>query len=281
MVIKSDQVAPVLKWVGGKRQLLGALGPLIPKRFSHYCEPFFGGGAVLFALQPNKAIVNDLNHELIGVYEVIRDHADELIASLKTHENSPEYFYELRNLDRDPKAFLSLSKVERASRIIYLNKTCFNGLFRVNRQGEFNAPFGYYKNPNIVNESVLRAVNNYLNSAYVTFYSEDFTETLERISKGCFVYLDPPYDPVSDTASFTGYNRGGFDKGDQIRLKECCDNLTERGIKFMLSNSATEFIINLYNNYNVTFVEAKRAINSDSSKRGAVKEVLIRNYGTE
>ena len=281
MLRKNRLVLPFVKWVGGKRQLLDSITSLLPRRIQTYCEPFLGGGAVLFSLQPNRCIVNDLNHDLINVYEVIRDNVDLLIDSLKKHDNNIEYFYRIRDLDRDKDSYHAMSKVEKASRLIYLNKTCYNGLFRVNSSGEFNAPFGYYKNPNIVNESVLRAVNNYLNSAYVTFYSEDFTETLERISRGCFVYLDPPYDPVSDTASFTGYNRGGFDKGDQIRLKECCDNLTERGIKFMLSNSATEFIINLYNNYNVTFVEAKRAINSDSSKRGAVKEVLIRNYGTE
>ena len=280
MVIKSDQVAPVLKWVGGKRQLLGALGPLIPKRFSHYCEPFFGGGAVLFALQPNKAIVNDLNHELIGVYEVIRDQVDELISSLKTHENSPEYFYELRNLDRDPKSFLSLSKVERASRIIYLNKTCFNGLFRVNRQGEFNAPFGHYKNPNIVNEQVVRAVSRFFNSCKVTFYSEDFSSVLRRLDKGTFVYLDPPYDPLSDSSNFTGYSRGGFSRADQLRLKECCDELSAKGIKFMLSNSSTEFIRELYSDYYITTVDARRSINVKGDKRGPVHELVVRNYHT-
>ena len=280
MVIKSDQVAPVLKWVGGKRQLLGALAPLIPKRFTHYCEPFFGGGAVLFALQPNKAIVNDLNHELIGVYEVIRDHVDELIALLKTHENSPEYFYELRNLDRDPKSYLSLSKVERASRIIYLNKTCFNGLFRVNRQGEFNAPFGHYKHPNIVNEPVVRAVSRFFNSCNVTFYSEDFSSVLRRLDKGTFVYLDPPYDPLSDSSNFTGYSSGGFSRADQLRLKECCDELSAKGIKFMLSNSSTDFIRELYSDYNITAVDARRNINVKGDRRGPVRELVVRNYHT-
>lgn len=280
MVTKSDQVAPVLKWVGGKRQLLDALGPLIPKRFSRYCEPFFGGGAVLFALQPNRAIVNDLNHELIGVYEVIRDQIDELILSLRQHDNSPEYFYELRNLDRDPKEYLRLSKLERASRIIYLNKTCFNGLFRVNRQGEFNAPFGHYKNPNIVNETVLRAVSRFFNSCNVTFYSEDFSSVLRRLEKGTFVYLDPPYDPLSDSSNFTGYSRGGFSRADQLRLKECCDELSARGIKFMLSNSSTDFIRELYSDYNITTVDAKRCINVKGDKRGPVHELVVRNYRT-
>ena len=244
-------------------------------------EPFLGGGAVLFSIQPSKAIVNDLNEDLVSVYETIRDDLDALLDDLKKHENTQEYFYTLRDMDRDKGVYQAMSKVERASRLIYLNKTCFNGLFRVNSSGEFNSPFGHYKNPNIVNEPVLRAVNKYFTSCDVAFYSEDFAETLKRVNKGCFVYLDPPYDPVSDTASFTGYNRGGFDRNEQLRLKQCCDELTERGIRFMLSNSATDFIKDLYKDYRITIVKAKRAINVDASKRGAVEEVLIRNYGTE
>lgn len=238
-----------------------------------------GGGAVLFSIQPSKAIVNDLNGDLIAVYETIRDNVESLIESLKKHENTSEYFYAIRDMDRNKDVYQAMSKVERASRLIYLNKTCFNGLFRVNSAGEFNSPFGHYKNPNIVNEPVLRAVSKYLSSSKITFCNEDFAVTLERIGRGGFVYLDPPYDPVSDTANFTGYNKGGFDRNEQIRLKECCDELTRRGIKFMLSNSATDFIKELYKEYDISIVQAKRAINSDSSKRGAIEEVLIRNYG--
>lgn len=278
---RNKLVAPVVKWVGGKRQLLDEITPLLPKRITSYCEPFLGGGAVLFSIQPTKAIVNDLNEDLIIVYEVIRDDVDSLIASLKRHENTSEYFYAIRDMDRDRDSYRLLSKVEKASRLIYLNKTCFNGLFRVNSSGEFNSPFGHYKNPNIVNEPVLRAVNKYLNSCNIVFYSEDFAETLKRVGKGCFVYLDPPYDPVSDTASFTGYNKGGFDRSEQVRLKQCCDELNKRGVKFMLSNSSTEFIRDLYRDYNITTVKAKRAINSDARKRGAIEEVLITNYGIE
>lgn len=278
---KNKLVAPVVKWVGGKRQLLDEITPLLPKRITSYCEPFLGGGAVLFSIQPTKAIVNDLNEDLITVYEVIRDNVEALIESLKKHENTAEYFYAIRDTDRDKEAYRSMSKVEKASRLIYLNKTCFNGLFRVNSSGEFNSPFGHYKNPNIVNEPVLRAVSKYFNASNITFYSEDFAETLGRIGKSGFVYLDPPYDPVSDTASFTGYNKGGFDRNEQIRLKQCCDELTKRGVKFMLSNSATDFIKDLYKDYRITVVKAKRAINSDASKRGAIEEVLITNYGTE
>lgn len=278
---KNKLVAPVVKWVGGKRQLLDEITPLLPKRITCYCEPFLGGGAVLFSIQPSKAIVNDLNADLITVYEVIRDDVEALIESLKKHENTSEYFYALRDIDRDKVSYQSLSKVEKASRLIYLNKTCFNGLFRVNSSGEFNSPFGHYKNPNIVNEPVLRAVSKYFNTSNIAFYSEDFSKTLSRVHKGGFVYLDPPYDPVSDTASFTGYNKGGFDRSEQIRLKRCCDELTQRGVKFMLSNSSTEFIKELYQEYDITIVKAKRAINADASKRGAIEEVLVRNYGAE
>ena len=236
---KNKLVGPVVKWVGGKRQLLGEITPLLPKRIATYCEPFLGGGAVLFSIQPSKAIVNDLNGDLITVYEVIRDDVEALIESLKKHENTSEYFYAIRDMDRDKVQYQTLSKIEKASRLIYLNKTCFNGLFRVNSSGEFNSPFGHYKNPNIVNE------------------------------------------PVSDTANFTGYNKGGFDRNEQIRLKHCCDELTRNGIKFLLSNSATDFIKELYQEYDITIVKAKRAINVDASKRGAIEEVLIRNYGTK
>lgn len=278
---KNKLVSPVVKWVGGKRQLMNEITPLLPKRITSYCEPFLGGGAVLFSIQPSRAIVNDLNGDLIAVYEVIRDDVESLINDLQKHENTSEYFYAIRDMDRDKKAYQSMTKVERASRLIYLNKTCFNGLFRVNSLGEFNSPFGHYKNPNIINEPVLRAVNKYFTSSNITFYNEDFAATLNRVRKGGFVYLDPPYDPVSNTASFTGYNKGGFDKAEQVRLKQCCDELTRRGVNFMLSNSATDFIKELYEEYNISVVQAKRTINSDASKRGAVKEVLIRNYGIE
>lgn len=278
---KNRLVAPVVKWVGGKRQLLDQITPLLPKQFTSYCEPFLGGGAVLFSIQPRAAVVNDLNGDLILVYEVIRDDVDSLIASLKTHENTQEHFYAVRDQDRNREAYDAMSRVEKASRLLYMNKTCYNGLFRVNNSGEFNSPYGHYKRPNIVNEPTLRAVSRYLNTSDVVFYSEDFAATLERVPKGGFVYLDPPYDPVSDTASFTGYNKGGFDRSEQIRLKECCDALTRRGVKFLLSNSSTPFIRELYAAYTVTLVKARRAINSDGNKRGAIQEVLIRNYGVK
>ncbi|WP_286081173.1 DNA adenine methylase [Parablautia intestinalis] len=275
---KDHLVAPVVKWVGGKRQLLDDLTPLFPKRITSYCEPFLGGGAVLFKLQPDIAYVNDINSELIQMYEVIRDNVDELIALLGEHSNEEEHFYRVRDWDRDKKQYEQLTEVQKAARVIYLNKTCYNGLFRVNNAGEFNTPFGHYKNPNIVNEPVLRAVSSYFGRAQVTFSSVDYAQVLADVEKETFVYLDPPYDPVSGTANFTSYAKGGFDRQEQIRLRQCCDELNRHGIKFMLSNSATDFIIDQYAAYNITIVKAKRAINSDGTKRGQVDEVVVRNY---
>lgn len=271
-------VAPVLKWVGGKRQLLPEIRKYTPKDFSTYYEPFVGGGAVLFSIQPKKAVINDINSELINLYEVIRDDVDLLIEDLKKHKNDKEYFYNIRGMDRDREKYNKLTKIQKASRMHYLNKTCYNGLFRVNQAGQFNSPFGNYKNPNITNEIVLRAVSDYFNQANITFKCGDFEEGTKGIRRGAFVYFDPPYDPVSDSANFTGYSKGGFDREEQIRLKKLCDKLNDRGVRFLLSNSATDFIFDLYKDYHIEIIKAKRSINSNGNKRGEVDEVLVRNY---
>ena len=277
--MKNPLIQPVVKWVGGKRQLLQDLNPLLPKGIRSYCEPFFGGGAVLFHLQPKKAIINDVNIELMNMYSIIRDNVEELIEELSIHKNEEDYFYSVRDWDRDKAHYESLNNVIKAARLIFLNKTCYNGLFRVNSTGEFNAPFGRYKKPNIVNAPVLRAVSTYLQTNDVVINSTDYYEILKNIPASFFVYLDPPYDPVSDSSSFTGYNKHGFNKDEQIRLKNACDELDSRGVKFLLSNSATEFIKDLYSpKYNVTIVHAKRAINSVATRRGEVEEVVVRNY---
>jgi len=275
---KNKLVAPVLKWVGGKRQLLNVLTPLLPDKITTYCEPFVGGGAMLFDLQPKTAYVNDINDELINVYNVIKNDVEALILALQDFKNEAEFFYKVRDWDRFRLIYINRSDVERAARILYLNKTCYNGLFRVNNAGEFNSPFGNYRNPNIINAPTLRAVSSYFNNATVCLSSLDYRNVLKTLPKGSFVYLDPPYDPVSDTANFTGYSRGGFSQLDQIALRSACDELNARGIKFMLSNSATDFIKEQYSAYNITIVQAKRAINSDSKKRGEVDEVVVRNY---
>lgn len=274
---KNKLVMPFLKWVGGKRQLMSEIEPLMPSKISTYYEPFIGGGAVFLNQQPKKAVINDYNAELINVYKVVRDNVDELIEDLAKHKNESDYFYSIRMQDRQ-EGFDQLSELKRASRVIYLNKTCFNGLYRVNSSGEFNTPFGRYKSPNIVNETVLRAVSNYLNNNDIKLLSGDFENALKGIRKGAFVYLDPPYDPVSKSSNFTGYIEGGFDSDQQERLRDVCIKLNDKGVNFLLSNSATPFIKDLYKDFEIIEVDAKRHINSVASKRGSVAEVLVRNY---
>lgn len=272
-------LSPVVKWVGGKRQLLNYITPLLPKNFSTYVEPFVGGGAVLFNIQPKKAIINDYNAELINVYNVIKNNPDELISLLQEHEklNSQEYFYQIRSLDRSD-TYYSMSSIDKAARIIYLNKTCFNGLFRVNQAGQFNSPYGKYKNPNIVNRPLVLAMSKYFNNNDIRIMSGDYKEALKNLRRGAFVYFDPPYMPISSSSSFTGYTENGFGKQQQIELKEECDKLNRRGIKFLLSNSDHPLIRELYKDYEIIVVKAKRSINSKGNKRGEINEVLIRNY---
>ena len=274
---KNKLVAPVLKWVGGKRQLITQITELLPSRYATYYEPFIGGGAVFFHLQRKKVVINDFNSELVNVYKTIQSDVEALIEDLKKHKNESDYFYEMRALDRSD-TFSELTNIEKASRVLYLNKTCFNGLYRVNSSGEFNTPFGRYKNPNIVNEITLRAVHKYLKTNDITILNQDFASIFDNIKKNDFVYLDPPYDPVSKSSNFTGYNQGGFSTDDQIRLRELCDRLNKKGVKFLLSNSATDFIKEEYKDYQINIVKATRSINSNAKKRGAVDEVLIRNY---
>lgn len=272
-------VVPFLKWAGGKRQLMPEIREMLPDGVTThpYYEPFIGGGALFFELLPKRAVINDYNEELINVYTVIRDNPSELIEDLKRHKNTAEYFYKIRAIDRQP-LFSNLTRIERASRIIYLNKTCYNGLYRVNNAGEFNSPFGRYKNPNIVNEPVIKAVSKYLNSSQIQISSCDYALILKDIPTDSFVYLDPPYHPISESSSFTGYVQGGWDEGEQLRLRDVCNRLSERGIKFLLSNSASDFIREIYSDYNIHIVQAKRSVNSNPSGRGQVDEFLIRNY---
>jgi DNA adenine methylase len=278
MALMNKLARPFLKWAGGKRQLVPTIVVNhLPKKYNTYYEPFIGGGALLFSLQPKKAVISDSNSELINCYEVIRDSLDELTDDLRTHENEKKYYYAIRDWDRDEN-YKYKTLVERASRIIFLNKTCYNGLFRVNSQGQFNVPFGSYKNPNILDLAVLKAVSEYLNENQVKVLNQDFQEAVIDAKKGDFVYLDPPYDPVSDSASFTSYNINGFNRNEQIRLKETFDELTSRGCHVLLSNAYTAFIVDLYRNYNQIKISAIRAINSNGQKRGKIDEILVKNY---
>ncbi len=256
-----------------------SIAKLLPKDITErrYYEPFLGGGALLFFLQPQKAVIGDLNQELINVYKVVKNDLQPLLVDLAKHKNNAEYFYKIRSVDRTDE-FAKLLAVQRASRIIYLNKTCYNGLYRVNNAGEFNAPFGRYKNPNIVNQPTLKAVSRFLNDKNIVIECEDYEKLLQDADQRSFVYLDPPYHPISASSNFTGYVQGGWSKDDQVRLKNVCDELDSKGTKFLLSNSSASFIKDLYKQYHITSVKATRAINSNGFKRGKVEEVLIRNY---
>ncbi|MEX2785429.1 DNA adenine methylase [Streptococcus sp. H49] len=282
---KNILVAPVLKWAGGKRQLLPSIEPFIPKKISTYVEPFVGGGALLFHLQPKKAIINDFNKELMNVYQVIRENPDELISLLQKHqkENSEEYYYSVRSLDRD-EDYNKMPEIEKAARILYLNKTCYNGLFRVNSSGQFNAPYGKYKNPAIVNDIAIKAVSNYFNSVNLKLMTGDYRNALKGLRKDAFVYLDPPYMPISSSANFTGYTESGFDYSKQVELRDECVKLHKKGIKFLQSNSYTKEILELYSDssmFKIEVVQAKRSINSKANRRGDIAEVLIYNYEKE
>jgi len=276
---KNIMIAPIVKWVGGKRQLLSEIKPLIPKRITTYVEPFLGGGAVLFDMQPKKAVINDYNSELINVYKIVKDNPVKLLELLEKHKenNNEDYYYNVRALDRDSR-YKMMTDEEKAARIIYLNKTCFNGLFRVNQAGQFNSPYGRYKNPNIVNKPAILAMSSYFNENEVKIMCGDYKHSLKNLRKGAFVYFDPPYLPISSSSSFTGYTENGFTLENQIELRDQCDKLNERGIKFLLSNSDHEEIRELYKNYEIITIKARRSINSKGNKRGEINEVLIKNY---
>ncbi len=266
---------PLIKWVGGKRQLMHELLRNMPESYNRYYEPFVGGGALFFELQPFGGYISDMNEELINFYSVVRDNVHELISSLKKHEITKEYFLNIRNIDRTEK-YKNISNVEKASRFIYLNRTCFNGMYRVNSQGQFNVPFGHYKNPRIVD------TYNLINCSALLKKTEieccDFSLILNRVKKGDFVYLDPPYVPLSETSSFTSYTKDGFDIDMQIKLRDVCNELDSKGVMFMLSNSDTKLVKELYAPYDIKKVYAKRHINANAFGRGKISEILVRNY---
>ena len=249
----------------------------IPPAYGRYYEPFIGGGALLLTLQPDGATISDRNSELINCYQVVKHAVEELISNLQQHYNEADYFYEVRGWDRQAE-FSTKTSVQRAARIIFLNKTCYNGLFRVNSKGQFNAPFGRYKNPTIVDETVLRNVSQYLNQSTITIRQADFATTVAAAGHNDFVYFDPPYDPVSTTSSFTAYDRSRFDRTEQQRLKTVVDELSARHCQVLLSNAYTDFIQDLYRDYRCVRVSATRAINSKGTKRGKVDEILVMNY---
>ena len=275
---KDNLVKPIVQWVGGKRQLLPTIKKFLPDNIEYYCEPFLGGGALFFDIQPTSGIVNDINKDLIEMYEVVKYDVDILIDLLKSYKNTKEFYYFIRALDRDIDTYKCMSKIDRASRFIYLNKTCYRALFRVNKKGQFNSPYGYYKNVDIVNEETLRAVSKYLNNNDIQFYHEDYSLIFDKLPSNSFVYIDPPYDVPQTGTNSAWYVKDAFDRNEQIRLYENCQKLDSKGIKFMVSNYATDFIKDLYREYNITVVQSRPSIRSDITKGAMVDEVIIRNY---
>jgi len=266
---------PFLKWVGGKGQLLPELVSRMPLSYGRYFEPFLGGGALFFHLRPKRATLSDINEELINVYRAVKFHVDDLADALSYHIYDKEYFYELRNVDREEE-YYEWDSVERAARFIYLNRTCYNGLYRVNSRGEFNAPFGRYKNPMICNKELLASCSATLSR--IRIVRQSYTKVIKQVQRGDFVYFDPPYAPLSASSNFTSYVKEGFSGDDQKELRDLCKSLDKMGVKWMVSNSSAPLILKLYKNYNIEFVDASRAVNSKASKRGKVKEVIVRNY---
>jgi len=273
---------PFVKWAGGKRQLIPILNQNLPDSFGTYYEPFLGGGALLFHIlwkkNNQKCSVSDLNSDLVLAYTVIRDRPDSLIISLKNHEknyqtDSNSYYYSVR--ESNPR-----SAIEKTSRLIFLNRTCFNGLYRVNSKGKFNVPLGKYTNPNIVNEENIRSVSHILQSNRTSIKCRDFEAVLHDAKKGDLVYFDPPYQPVSTTANFTSYTNKDFTYDDLRRLAELCLRLDLKGCKVLLSNSDSKEVTDIFSEkpWKVTKIEANRSINSNSKKRTGHFELLIRNY---
>ena len=266
------EARPFVRWAGGKTQLLPALLDRIPKKFKHYYEPFVGGGALYFWLAPNKATILDINRELIITYKMIQDNVEKLIRKLADFENSGKEYYKIRAVSP-----LELSGVDLAARFIYLNKLCYNGLYRVNKKGEFNVPIGRNKNVMICDESNLRLINKQLFGTNILEGS--YLKVLELARAGDFIYFDPPYYPFNESKGFTSYTVDGFSAFDHRALYEVALELDRRGCFVMLSNSDTKFINDLYKKkFTVEKVQVKWIINCVGKKRTKINELIIRNY---
>ena len=273
---------PFVKWVGGKRQLMQVLEDNFPKQFGTYHEPFLGGGAVMFNLLSKEAKlscnVSDFNSDLILAYVTIRDKLRKLIESLENHsknyhKDSVEYYYEVRK--QEPK-----QQIEKVSRLIFLNRTCFNGLYRVNKKGQFNVPLGRYTNPNIVNKENLTAVSKILDSEKIKISCRGFEAVLDDAKKGDLIYFDPPYQPISSTANFTSYTHRDFTEKDLERLVDLANQLNSKDCHVLLSNSNSKIVKDFFSekHWSISEINANRAINSDSKKRTGHKEIIIKNY---
>jgi DNA adenine methylase len=273
-----DYNLPFLKWAGGKRQLLDRILPRVPGSIETYYEPFIGSGAVFLALKKSGRIraarLSDTNEELINAYVQVRDSLPGLVKRLAAHarQHSKEHYYAVRSLEVG-----SISELERAARLIYLNKTCFNGLYRVNRKGQFNVPMGAYKKPAILNEPRLKEASTLLQDAEIVV--SDFEDAVGDAVSGDFIYFDPPYVPLSSTSNYTSYTMGQFDQAQQERLAALCDRLSEKGVSWLLSNSDTPLARKLWGHHEMATVTATRAINSKAEGRGLVSEILAESRG--
>jgi DNA adenine methylase len=282
--VKTDNIKkakPFLKWVGGKGQLLTQFQSLFPKKYNSYFEPFIGGGAVFFSINPPKAHINDINKTLVQTYAHIKNDVEKLIKSLtklekefltKDTEARKEFYYSIREKYNS----LSHEDFKKSLYFLFFNKTAFNGVYRENSKGGFNVPMGSYKNPKIVDEENLREVSKMLSNTKIT--SGSFVDAVKNAKAGDFVYFDPPYHPLSETSSFTSYSKDSFSKDDQIRLRDLFVELDRRGVYVMLSNSSAPFIQEIYSGYTQIPVYASRMINSKADKRGKISEVVIINY---
>jgi len=304
-IIDKPKIAkPFLKWAGGKTQLLGQFDGFFPEelkenKIEKYFEPFIGSGAVFFHILQDysikKSFINDSNEELIHVYQVIKNDVNNLIETLKkikehyfnlSESKRPDYYYQVRkdyNKNKSNNKIYSKTWILKAAQLIFLNKTCFNGLFRINNKGEFNVPFGKYRNPKILDKENLIAVSLLLQNVIIE--AKDFTVIRNKVDKDSFVYFDPPYRPISPTSNFTSYTKDNFSERDQLRLAKLFKELDKTGAKLMLSNSDPNngnhngnFFETIYKGFNIYRVNAKRMINCDASKRGHIKELVITNY---
>lgn len=274
---------PFVKWVGGKRGLLSQITPLLPQEFNNYFEPFVGGGALFFELfsqgkLKNKNIyLSDINLELVNTYNIVKNYPELLIKELEKfkQQHSKEFFYEMRSWDRE-EDFLKIDNLLRAARFIYLNKTCFNGLYRVNKKNQNNVPIGNYKNPNICDSEVIFNASFALQNATILYTS--YKDVVKYASEDDLVYFDPPYYPLTQTASFTSYSEFSFLDKEQKELFEVFKKLDEKGCKVIHSNSDTDFIKELYEEFEIEIIQANRFINSKSTGRGKISEVLVRNF---
>jgi DNA adenine methylase len=266
-----------IKWVGGKGRLLNTILPLIPKDINNYFEPFVGGGSVFFALKPKDAYLNDMNDELINFYEVLQNNVEDIITTINSFPLGETEYYEIRNLDRDKNWKYNLGNIKRAARFVYLNRMCFNGLWRVNSKGYNNTPYGKVKNPNFQFDR-LKGASATLKNNNVILQHSDFEIACAKIQKGDFTYLDSPYIPLSEKEAFVNYTTGGFGWSDHLRLKNLCDELSSKDIKFMLSNSSSPLALDLYKNYNIINTQIKRLVGGKGSNRKEVNEIIVMNY---